>query len=213
MSITAAMARLAISANAAITYSFEKFESVGIGQLAVTNTTDWDNSADLANQNKVNVISNLTGGPTGQHVAIGGNRGKHMSTEAGLLTLFTEGVASIDVSYSLRFGTDNSGSAVRLEYSADGTFDDKVSTVSYNPTEAGTLTPDAGTWYDFTTTILNTEVTFTDTARLRWDKVAASSSASNTAILDDIKIAAVPEPSTTALLGLGGLALILRRRK
>ena len=32
-------------------------------------------------------------------------------------------------------------------------------------------------------------------------------------LLDDIVITGVPEPSTTALLGLGGLALILRRRK
>ena len=30
---------------------------------------------------------------------------------------------------------------------------------------------------------------------------------------DTISIALVPEPTTTALLGLGGLALILRRRK
>ena len=32
-------------------------------------------------------------------------------------------------------------------------------------------------------------------------------------LLDNISVASVPEPSTTALLGLGGLALILRRRK
>jgi hypothetical protein len=34
-------------------------------------------------------------------------------------------------------------------------------------------------------------------------------------VWDEVRldIAAVPEPSTTALLGLGGLALILRRRK
>jgi hypothetical protein len=34
-----------------------------------------------------------------------------------------------------------------------------------------------------------------------------------TATVDDFGVVAVPEPSTTALLGLGGLALILRRRK
>ena len=33
------------------------------------------------------------------------------------------------------------------------------------------------------------------------------------ATIDDISISPVPEPTTTALLGLGGLALILRRRK
>ena len=31
--------------------------------------------------------------------------------------------------------------------------------------------------------------------------------------IDDLSLSAVPEPTTTALLGLGGLALILRRRK
>ncbi len=31
--------------------------------------------------------------------------------------------------------------------------------------------------------------------------------------IDNISLDAVPEPTTTALLGLGGLALILRRRK
>ena len=33
------------------------------------------------------------------------------------------------------------------------------------------------------------------------------------AVINGLEISAVPEPSTTALLGLGGLALILRRRK
>ena len=37
--------------------------------------------------------------------------------------------------------------------------------------------------------------------------------ADNGADIDDVSLTAVPEPSTTALLGLGALALILRRRK
>lgn len=37
--------------------------------------------------------------------------------------------------------------------------------------------------------------------------------ATNTAIIDNVSIDVVPEPSTTALIGLGGLALILRRRR
>jgi hypothetical protein len=32
-------------------------------------------------------------------------------------------------------------------------------------------------------------------------------------VFDNISVTSVPEPSSTALLGLGGLALILRRRK
>ncbi|MEZ7957082.1 MAG: PEP-CTERM sorting domain-containing protein [Rubritalea sp.] len=34
-----------------------------------------------------------------------------------------------------------------------------------------------------------------------------------TTSIDNFSITAVPEPSSTALLGLGGLALIMRRRK
>ncbi|WP_227021204.1 PEP-CTERM sorting domain-containing protein [Oceaniferula marina] len=36
---------------------------------------------------------------------------------------------------------------------------------------------------------------------------------SNQALVDNVSVSAIPEPSSTALLGLGGLALILRRRK
>lgn len=35
----------------------------------------------------------------------------------------------------------------------------------------------------------------------------------NQTIIDNVSVTAVPEPSSTALLGLGGIALILRRRK
>jgi hypothetical protein len=43
---------------------------------------------------------------------------------------------------------------------------------------------------------------------------ATGTSADDWSVIDAIAIqAVVPEPSTTALLGLGGLALILRRRK
>ena len=35
----------------------------------------------------------------------------------------------------------------------------------------------------------------------------------NFATVDNVNLTAVPEPTSTALLGLGGLALILRRRK
>ena len=40
-----------------------------------------------------------------------------------------------------------------------------------------------------------------------------SNTLGNRMIWDDVELTVVPEPSTTALLGLGGLALILRRRK
>ncbi|MCP5536902.1 MAG: PEP-CTERM sorting domain-containing protein [Akkermansiaceae bacterium] len=50
---------------------------------------------------------------------------------------------------------------------------------------------------------------------LRFTNVSANPSGANpnTALIDGVSITAVPEPSSAALLGLGGLALILRRRK
>ncbi len=42
--------------------------------------------------------------------------------------------------------------------------------------------------------------------------VGFSSSGATIGVIDDFSLTAIPEPTTTALLGLGGLALILRRR-
>ncbi|WP_240610614.1 PEP-CTERM sorting domain-containing protein [Rubritalea profundi] len=42
---------------------------------------------------------------------------------------------------------------------------------------------------------------------------AGPNSSGTSAYIDDISLTQVPEPSSAALLGLGGLALILRRRK
>jgi hypothetical protein len=64
---------------------------------------------------------------------------------------------------------------------------------------------------------LDTGSSFTgsDAVWLRITQVAQSGGigANNVVLFDDITATSVPEPSTTALLGLGGLALILRRRK
>tara|TARA_B110000908_G_scaffold69609_1_gene83953 strand:- start:91 stop:888 length:798 start_codon:yes stop_codon:yes gene_type:complete len=66
---------------------------------------------------------------------------------------------------------------------------------------------------DYTTS----EITFSAGIDLAYLEFRGQSGGSNSTdggmILDNISVAAVPEPSTTALLGLGGLALILRRRK
>ncbi|NWK55676.1 PEP-CTERM sorting domain-containing protein [Verrucomicrobiaceae bacterium N1E253] len=48
---------------------------------------------------------------------------------------------------------------------------------------------------------------------LRFSNATATGVNINTVLVDNITITAVPEPSSAALLGLGGLTLILRRRK
>ena len=73
------------------------------------------------------------------------------------------------------------------------------------------------------TGLTDTSVTFTWTgyyATSPGDPPTGGNHSQRHAFLDDIVItgsvvppAAIPEPSTTALLGLGGLALVLRRRK
>ncbi len=59
--------------------------------------------------------------------------------------------------------------------------------------------------FDFTATGTSTTLTFTDDLQ--------SGGVSSDLILDGVSVTPIPEPSSTALLGLGGLALILRRRK
>ena len=61
--------------------------------------------------------------------------------------------------------------------------------------------------FNFTATGASTTLTFTDDLQ--------AGGASSDLMLDGVSVTAlpIPEPSSTALLGLGGLALILRRRK
>ena len=57
-----------------------------------------------------------------------------------------------------------------------------------------------------------TDLTSTDVGRLQVFTTGTAGGAKGV-WLDDVSLTAVPEPSSTALLGLGGLALIMRRRK
>ena len=185
----AVLAGLAILASPAYaletTYSDEAFEgaSPGVPAVGAITGTDYDNTTTASNNNGVTIVANIAGGPLGQHVQFEKTATRHIGTQAGLLTLATDSITSIEVSYSVRFATTNTGTEFKLRYSADGTFGDATTIFAINPGDAAT--PNKDVWYDLTTTIFATGVTggFTDTAKFRWltgtDKVT---------YLDDVKI-------------------------
>lgn len=104
----------------------------------------------------------------------------------------------------------------RLQYSALGDFTDIVELVNIN---GGDPPYTVGSWVLNDTHTITDGVggyVFTDTANLRlFSDGGGQNNTYN--VFDDVLITAetgvIPEPTTTALLGLGGLALIFRRRK
>ena len=111
-----------------------------------------------------------------------------------------------------------------LDYSGTGTGDGRIvfrtygNPPSFSPTQGATETQIV----DGTTTTIASTGTFTTSSFTLTDLdqsgdyvVIGFASNSNDITIDNLQLSAfaVPEPSTAALLGLGGLALILRRRK
>lgn len=91
-------------------------------------------------------------------------------------------------------------------------------TNSYNPAslqtfditlEGSTLTYGATGLTPQSTTILNSA---TELSSIKW-QISGSSANAQGFWLDNVSVDIVPEPSSTALLGVGGIALILLRRK
>ena len=73
--------------------------------------------------------------------------------------------------------------------------------------------PGAADYQQYSFTYAIDDLIEAGTATVGEDIVLRFWGATNTAIIDNVTVTAIPEPSTTALIGLGGLALILRRRK
>lgn len=104
------------------------------------------------------------------------------------------------------FGTTNTATAITVSYSTDGTnFSGaenitlpQTSVAAVQAVQSNALTGLAGT----------THVRFLFTDNNGGNRVGLGE-----VQFDGVAASAVPEPSSTALLGLGGLALILRRRK
>jgi hypothetical protein len=178
-------------------YSFEDFDDAGLvtGNPAIGANAfmDYDNTTTGTN-NGVEVRANIgvIPGPNGQYVRLDGGDSRHISTQAGLLTLGTDKIESLDVSFSVQYANTDTRD-FSLEYSALGDFSDTVVQIfNRNPGDIDTLEEDV--WYHITETIDFSDVTFTDTAALRWltrvDK--------NTELDDIIIVGTVASPDGTA---------------
>ena len=216
------------AAHAAVitTYSSEHWEAQATGQLPYTaNSTDYVQTGNGSTH--VSIVGHLTStvdasnDPTGQHIKIAGNKDKQM-TLADPMTLVTDGVTSLNISTALYFDQGAYALAqdnLELFYSADGTFADQVSIQVFSALE--TTNPDdleflvQKQWYPGVAVTINSTdpgITFTDTAKIRWAKGPGSNGSSSAVYLDDIVITGVPEPATMALLGLGSMVILKRRR-
>jgi hypothetical protein len=102
-------------------------------------------------------------------------------------------------------GTRNEASAATLEFSTDGL--NYSGSISFD----GTGTP-VGTGNPLTLSLQNT-ISAQYVRMTITDNQGYSGGGGDRVAIGEVKFLAVPEPSSAALLGLGGLVLILRRRK
>lgn len=172
-------------------------------------------------------VSGVTGEPTGQHAFVSNSSNRSLTLTNGM-SLLTDGVKSLTISFDTMvhgLGVDFVHTAA-VFYSATGDFADALQIATYatsnaltvpDPIPASTLghtivTED--TWSTMNLTLSSTDVTFTDTAKIRFNKLAPAQT-EHLVFYDNITITGnpVPEPTTTALLGLAGFGLMLRRRK
>ena len=217
MSLAAAMGCLALtvgSANAAITIVNHSFESTDVtanlsANPSSTTMPGWTTIAGteyLADRNTGTLGSNTDPTPDadGEQFLLTKGGGAYQVTSEAMAanTVYTltvdigdrtnQGFPTVD----MRIGTGSTFGANLL-----------AATVVSNttPTNAGTTTDGWETWV----------YTFTNGAGVPTEslRVELFDTGGGQALFDNVRLEAVPEPTTTALLGLGGLALILRRRR
>ena len=114
---------------------------------------------------------------------------------------------------SFVFNDQSRANSFNFSYSTDGSSYTPVAAGSFTSTAAADGSPSWVSGVDYSDSI-SASVANGGSLYLRWTGDDSSGSGSRDEFaLDDVSISAVPEPSSAALLGLGGLALVLRRRK
>ena len=212
------------SANAAVTL-FDDFEAMASNGISADATQE-GNSAWMDVTSKYNAVSGSSGNNNARtdqsgHDGVGGNsgRGMRVRSSTGAATqdvpMSLIGETSLTIGFDLKENTANY--VLALQYSSSADFTSPVEIARFEGLGANAL----GTWVakSYTLTDGVDGITFTDDAYIMIRKLSVGGTnggANNTFhVFDNISItsAAVPEPSSTALLGLGGLALMMRRRK
>jgi hypothetical protein len=219
-----------LSLDAALIYgSLETFNNIAAaGFDPFVSTGNWENSSTVANS-----VRGQDDGVSGNDMAGTGNDTLRIRKAAGeitfvpALTLVTDNAASLTV--ELDYQGKQNGNTLGIEYSALGDFSDTVNfgtivTSDPTPLDGGT-SPDTGIYLNQTFTATNGTggIIFTDTASIRIDIIGGTTATENNGsgtFVDNISVTyiVIPEPSSAALmgvalLGLGGISLILRLRR
>ena len=160
------------------------------------------------------IIQNVNYNSTPETVGILRSGGSNFLQIKDTFDLDSANTTELTVSFDWSFGNSMFGSGFLVEYNDNaGTGWQTIATQGYNASGAD----DTGSATNPLTVTITEGGTyaFTNNAAIRI--IGTANSGSKAYYIDnlnvEVDVAAVPEPSSTPLLALGGLALILRRRK
>ena len=210
---------------AAVTYVNDNFEGESTGTFATTaNSTGFistaNNTANVTIQNTIAstaVPIDTSQDPSGKNLRVTGNRDKHI-TMTNAMSLATDGVQTVDVTFKLYFNTVSGQNFNRLIYSAAGDFSDStvVQAMSTNATpDTANYVFGADQWYAVTIQFDASDVTggFTDTAKIRFAQDSGGATSTHFHLDDVLITGIIPEPSSMLLGSLGSLLLLRRQRR
>ncbi len=183
-------------------YAFSQVVSVGaVTGDTITFAVEWTAAALATNAAQRDLLYSVVGWTTtsGDLTGMVAGDGWSQTDAGGAHKLWTRGDAPGFTSYDLLADSSSTGDTVATKDTITGT--------------AGTINN-----FSLDIDISGYSSSVTDVGQLNWIGIyfsQADNQGIGGGLVDNVtlSVSAVPEPSTTALLGLGGLALILRRRK